>query len=339
MKRIALFLSLYFVIITSSFSQTTFEIDVAAGVTNYFGDLGNERVLQTTSTNPGVAITFRNLMTRGELTGYQYNPLSYEVRLSWHRLGYDETKAIGGMDGFELRNYGRGLNFRNDVFGASAHITYTFYHNRRLPLYNQPAVMYLFAGAGAFFGKPKADLFRGDIHLENRYYFWPDGTTRDMPYNAGYGNIIKKDGVYETDLSKWVTETGQGSGETAGKSKYAHTHLAIPFGFGFRLGVSRLLTASLEFGYYYFFTDYLDDVSDAYLTYSDLDRLFPNDPEMQKLAMYISDPTGYGTNGFPGPATSPRGNPKKNDAYSFINLGLAYKFKLSSEKIRFLGRK
>ncbi len=320
-------------------AQSTFEIGFASGVTNYFGDLGNEKVFQTTSSNPGIAVTFRNLMTSSALTGYQYNPLSVEVRFSWHRIGYDESKAIGDQIGFELRNYGRGINFRNDIYGASAHLTYTFYQDTRIPLHKQGMAMFVFGGAGVYYGKPKADLFRGEASLDNRYYYWFDGTTRDQPQSAGYGNIIKKDGVYETDLSKWVTEKGQSEGEMAGKSKYAHTHFAIPFGFGFRLGISRLLTASLEFGYYYFFTDFLDDVSSEYVTYSDLERLYPNDPKMQQLALYISDPTGYGTNGYPGPATSPRGNPDKSDAYSFINLELAYKFSLRTEKIRFLGRR
>jgi hypothetical protein len=321
-------------------AQTTFEIGFASGVTNYFGDLGNEKVFQTTSANPGMAVTFRNLMTRSALTGYQYNPFSFEFRLSWHRIGYDETKAIGDRVGFELRNYGRGINFRNDIYGASAHLTYTFYQDTRIPLYKQGMAMFLFGGAGVYYGKPKADLFRGEISLDNRYFYWLDGTTRDQPQSSGFGNIIQKDGIYETDLSKWVTEKGQSEGELAGKPKYAHTHFAIPFGFGFRLGISRLLTASLEFGYYYFFTDFLDDVSSEYVTYSDLERLYPNDPKMQQLALYISDPTGYGTNGYPGPATSPRGNPEKSDAYSFINLELAYKFSLRTDKkIRFLGKR
>ncbi len=320
-------------------AQTTFQVGLASGVTHYFGDLGNEKVFQATSYNPGIALTFRNLMTRTALTGYQYNPLSFEFRLSWHRIGYDETRPIGDRTGFELRNYGRGLNFRNDLFGAAAHLTYTFYENPRLPLYKQGVVMFVFTGAGIYYGKPRADLFRGPMALENRYYFWNDGTTRDMPQSAGYGNIIEKDGVYETDLYNWVTEKGQSEGEIAGKAKYSHTHVAIPFGFGFRMGISRVLTASVEFGYYYFFTDYLDDVSTEYVTYSDLERLYPGDTRMHELALYISDPTGYGTNGYPGPATSPRGNPEKSDAYSFINLELSYKFSIQKQRIRFLGRR
>ncbi|MEP7169060.1 MAG: hypothetical protein ABI855_06775 [Bacteroidota bacterium] len=321
-------------------NNRSFELGIGSGVTNYFGDLGNERILQTTSTRPGCDITIRNFTGNSALTGNFYNPLSFEARISWHRIGYDESKPIGDRKGFDLRNYGRGISFQNDLFGFSTHITYTVYPNRHMPLHKQGAAMFFFTGAGVYYGKPKADLFRGDISLNNRYYFWLDGTTRNYPQSDGMqGAIIKKDGTYETDLTKWSTEKGQGNGEQVSNKKYKNTHVAIPCGFGFRFGLSKALTLSAEFGYYYFFTDFLDDVSDAYISYEDLNKLYPNDPEKQKLALYISDPTGYGTNGYPGPATSIRGNPKRNDTYSYANLELAYKFEFRGEKVRFFGKR
>jgi hypothetical protein len=321
-------------------TNRSFELGFGAGVTNYFGDLGNEKILQTTSTRPGCDITIRNFTGNSSLTGNLYNPFSIEARISWHRIGYDESKPIGDRKGFDLQNYGRGVNFQNDLFGFSTHLTYTIYPNRHIPLHRQGAAMFFFSGIGVYYGKPKADLFHGSIDLANRYYYWNDGTTRDFPQGDGsHGNIIEKDGTFETDLTKWSTEKGQGNGEVVSNAKYKNTHVAIPFGFGFRFGLSRAITLSTEFGYYYFLTDYLDDVSDAYVTFEDLNKLYPNNPAMQQLALYISDPTGYGTNGYPGPATSIRGNPKSNDAYSYVNIELAYKFEFRSEKVRFFGKK
>ncbi len=336
-KNLIFFLSLLFSF--HAIAQRSFEMGLASGATNYFGDLGNEKLFQTTSTRPGAAITIRNFSGNSSLTGNLYNPFSIEFRISWHRIGYEETKPIGDRRGFELRNYGRGIGFRNDIFGASTHLTYTFYRNKRIPLHRQGAAMFVFAGAGYFYGKPKGDLFHGSIGLSNRYYYWSDGTTRDQPENSGKGNVIEKDGTYETNLLDWSTESGQSLGELAGRKKYSYSHLGFPMGFGFRFGLSRLLTLSAEFGYYYFLTDFLDDVSDQYVTINDLEKLYPNNPEMQQMALYMSDPTGYGTTGYPGPATSPRGNPDKNDAYSFINVELAYKINFRSEKIRFFGRR
>ena len=91
--------------------------------------------------------------------------------------------------------------------------------------------MFFFAGVGAFYGKPKADLFRGSIGLDNRYFFWSDGTLRDQPEKSGNGNIIEKDGDYETDLTKWSTEPGQVKGsEDVSTRKYHSINIALPMG-------------------------------------------------------------------------------------------------------------
>jgi hypothetical protein len=48
---------------------------------------------------------------------------------------------------------------------------------------------------------------------------------------------------------------------------------------------------------------------------------------LNRLWHYTSPiPTGYGNSGYPGPATSRRGNPAKKDAYSYLNVEIAYKF-------------
>ena len=47
-----------FTISTSAIKQHL--IGISGGATNYFGDLGNNEVLQSTSTRPGGAITIRN---------------------------------------------------------------------------------------------------------------------------------------------------------------------------------------------------------------------------------------------------------------------------------------
>jgi hypothetical protein len=328
MKKFLLFIPALFLGFNPVFSQHSFEMGFSGGVTNYFGDLGNEAWLQPSSTRAGAAVTFRNFLGTSGFAGNMYRPLSMEIRLSWNRLEYDETKPIGNREGFELRNYGRGIGFRNDLFGTAMHVTYTFYANPRLPLYKQHAAFFLFTGVGAYYGRPKADLFRGSIDMANRYYFWPDGTIRDAAYegSANGANVIEKDGVYETDLAEWKTEGNGYKGESAKKSIYKFVNVGIPLGFGMRYGLSKKLTLSTEFGYYMFFTDFLDDVSDEYPTFDEINSNFPNDPVKQALALYISDPTGFGNGGYPGPATSRRGNPGKNDGFSYVNIELAYKF-------------
>jgi len=327
-------LSLLFLNSVYAIGQQSLDIGLAAGTTNYFGDLGNEEFFQKSSMSPGIALTVRNLIAPSEISGMKYTPFNVEARLSWHRIQYDESQPVNGNQGFELQNYGRGLGFRNDLFGVSTHFSYTYYPNRRLPLHKQGMAFFAYTGVGIYYGRPKADLFNGDIDINNRYFFWNDGTIRDAAQSTGQGNVIEKDGKYETDLIDWRTE-GQGAYDETSMSKkmYSPWHIGIPVAIGFRYGVNKNVTLSIEFGYYYFFTDYLDDASKAYATNKQIDQHFAGDPVKQEIAKYISDPTGFGTDGFPGPRTSRRGNPGLNDTYSFINFEFAYKIDWNPKKL------
>lgn len=333
MNKLLLLIGLIFIIQRSE-AQNSLDVGFASGVTNYFGDLGNDEFFQGSSIRPGIAVTLRNFISPNPVSGKKYSAFNIEARASWHRIGYDETKSVNGKSGGELRNYGRGLNFRTDIFGVSTHLSYTYYPNRRLPLYKQSVALFVFTGVGVFYGRPKADLFRGSIDMKNRYYFWSDGTVRDADQSTGEGNVIEKDGKYETDLIDWHTE-GQGAVSDAKSNNKLYTpwHIGFPIGGGFRYGVNKAVTFSIEFGYYKFLTDYLDDVSGSYATYKQIEQRYPNNPQQQEIAKYISDPTGKGTNGEVGPATSRRGNPKLKDSYSFINMEIAYKFNWNPKKL------
>jgi hypothetical protein len=255
-------------------------------------------------------------------------PFDVEARFSWHRLQYDETAPLAGKEGAELRNYHRGLSFRNDLFGISANATYTFFANKYRPLYKQKFAAFILAGVGAFYGSPKADLFHGSVDASNKYYYWNDGTVRDVDERSGkQGNIIEKDGTYETNLPDWHTE-GQGkSAETNSKKPYSTVNVGFPLGVGIRYGMNKNITVSAELDYYYFITDYLDDVSDRYATYDELAANFP-DASQYELSKYVTDPTGYGSTGEINVMTSPRGNPTLKDAYTFFSIEVAYKITL-----------
>ncbi|MFM2206834.1 MAG: hypothetical protein RL213_809 [Bacteroidota bacterium] len=304
-------------------AQRRAEIAVSGGVTNYVGDLANEALFPYSSARTGAAITFRNFAGNPRI---RYKTVDPYVRLSWHRLQYDESSPLGGKQGIDLRNYRRGLGFRNDLLGGEVGITYNIFLNRNQPLWKPSFSFFFSAGLGVFNGRPKADLFRGNIALDSRYYFWQDGTLRDRPENLqGTGTIVEKDGVYETDLQQWRTE-GQGySKEIKSATPYSLWNIGIPLGGGVRYVLNKQWTLSAEFDYYYFFTDYLDDVSDGYATYEELRAAFPDDGRFE-IAKYISDPTGWGTNGYVGPYTSIRGNPGLKDAFTYVSFEVAYKF-------------
>jgi hypothetical protein len=331
--KTTLLLFFCFLVSFGSFAQRYADIGISTGVVNYIGDLANEQYFPYSSANVGAQITIRNFMNNTSKTRMMYKPLSLEFRLSWQRLQYDETKSLGGKSGMELRNYLRGIGFRNDLFGIAANLTYTFYKNHNISLYRQKFCYFVFVGIGSYFGKPKADLFRGKVDQANRYYFWNDGTVRDAPESSGRGNVIQRDGEYETNLHDWYTE-GLGTNKELHRApQYDLCNMGIPVGFGVRYGLSRELTLSAEFQYVYILSDYVDDVSDRYATYDEISANFPNDPNAQELAKYISDPTGHGTNGEIGIFTSPRGNPHLKDAFTFVSFELAYKFQWRKEGV------
>lgn len=333
---VLLFLFLFLSLHQNSFAQRQLEVGISSGATFYHGDLGNEQGVQWGGVNPGMAITFRNFFNNKR--GYATRSLTMETRLSWHRLGYDETKSVGGIVGQYLRNYGRGINFRTDLIGASAHLVLNAFENPFKPMAQQSIYGFFFVGVGVFYGQPKADLFYGAQSMDNRYYHWDDGSIRDQPESSGAGTVIGRDGDFETNLRDWNTE-GQGiSGENDKVQKpYSAWNIGIPMGFGIRVALSKRIKLSAEYSYYAFFTDYLDDVSENYATRDQIAASHPNDLQAQQMAAYISDPTNKGTNGEPGPPyTSPRGNPDMKDSFSYISVELSYSFKRKPKRRTFV---
>lgn len=318
---------LTFVCILQTQAQRHLEVGVSGGVTHYYGDLGNiDGPVQWNSARPGMTITFRDFLNNKKR--YITRSLTTEARISWFRIGYDETAALQNVETKDLKNYRRGLSFRNDLVGASGHLVLNAYREPYTPLFQQRFFMYFHVGVGVYHGRPKADLFKGDIDPANRYYFWEDGTVRDAPRQTPGANVIQRDGKYETDLYSWQTEGGLGAGETGGGPRFSPWHVGIPLGAGLRVMATRQLSIGIEYCYLMFLTDMLDDVSDRYPTYEELDATY-SDANDRTLARYISDPTGWGNGGEIGIATSQRGNPALLDSFSYFSLEISYKFKRS----------
>ncbi len=309
-------------------AQRHVEVGVSQGVTHYYGDLGNEDgAVQFGSTRPGMAITVRDFL--GNRKRYVTRALTTEARFTWNRLGYNEAAPMGGVSGPDLRNYRRGLNFRTDLFGVSSHLVLNAYREPYRPLFQQRFFAYFHIGLGLYYGRPKADLFNGAADMANRYHYWEDGTIRNAPRGTpeDQAQVIGQDGTYETDLYSWATEGSSAAGEGNVLERTSPWHIGIPMGMGLRYMITRKVSLGVEFSYISFFTDKLDDVSDRYATWNEIDQTYPGDPAMQEQARYISDPTGWGTVGTIDPRNSPRGNPQLPDGLSYFSLEVSYKFK------------
>lgn len=108
------------------------------------------------------------------------------------------------------------------------------------------------------------------------------------------------------DLQPLKTE-GQSSG-------YKLTQMAIPFGIGMKMNVSRQVGIGLEWGPRKTFTDYLDDVSGTYPDYL-------KNPHASPMSQSLSDRSkNAGDN-----INKQRGNPRTKDWYCFFGITINVK--------------
>ena len=307
----------------SVYAQNVWEWNFSIGSTLYFGDLGNEKYIPVSEMHQGISVGIQ----RNLFYGRKPSPFAVSAQLIWMRIGYDETQPLlfNTASGNDLRNFRRGLNFRNDLVGLDTRFIYTFDPWNNQAFSYKKFALYFFVGAGIFYSDPRADLFRGDMHLANRYYYWDDGTLRNAPQGDPGAVVVARDGEYETRLRQWYTE-GQGRVPFPGqKGTYSQFQIGFPHGGGIQLGLSKTSVIRFEACFFDFpFTDYMDDASDRYATYEEIERNFPSDLTSQELAKYITDPSGLGSDGENGPYSSPRGNPKKFDWVNYMNVQFSF---------------
>ena len=88
---------------------------------------------------------------------------------------------------------------------------------------------------------------------------------------------------------------------------YLPLTLTMPFGVGFRMGISRMWRVGIELAYVKTFTDYMDDVSTVYADPSDISA----------EAQYFANPAAGNPSFDPG---QKRGDPNQKDAYYHMNI-------------------
>lgn len=325
LRRLILFTLISPFLFLSGYCQNRWQWGFGTGTVVYFGDLGNEKYVPLSGTHQGANIFLRRQLYNTRNRYLPATPFSMEAHATWLPIGYDETRPLWFSDagGMKLRNFRRGLNFRNDLFGVNVRFVYSFYPWLHSVKHSRFAI-YLFAGPGIFYSNPKGDLFLGAISEANRYYYWDDGTLRDGPQSNGKGQVIHRDGIYETRLRDWFTE-GQSNQPYPGRKPIYHAmQIGIPHGGGLKFGLGRHTNFQFELCFYDFLSDYIDDVSNRYATVDQIATNFPNNQTAQQLDEYITDPSGWGSDGTDGPGTSIRGNPNKLDWLNYMNIQLVF---------------
>jgi hypothetical protein len=152
----------------------------------------------------------------------------------------------------------------------------------------------------------------------NEHRFTPYGFAGLAVYHFNpyaYDTLGNK--VYLRPLS---TE-GEGLPQYPGNKEYRLTQLAIPFGLGIKLRVTSNVTLAYEVAFRKLFTDYLDDVSNRYVSEATL--LADKGP----LAVEMAYRGNELKNAAPYPAAGTlRGNSKYDDWYYFSGISVSISF-------------
>lgn len=110
--------------------------------------------------------------------------------------------------------------------------------------------------------------------------------------------------------------------QTEGVS-YSKFNVSIPFGFGFKMSLSKHICASLEWRLHKTFTDYLDDCGGVYPNRVGSHNILATVPTVdQDTYDNYTDPTGNYAAGMQ------RGNSSYKDWYGIVGLSLTWKFNL-----------
>lgn len=153
--------------------------------------------------------------------------------------------------------YVRNLSFRNRIKELAVVAQVDLFENMATYISRVRWTPYAYAGIAVFHHNPQAQVPKTDLF-----------------------------GTPFTNAGEWVNLQPL---HTEGKS-YSLIQPAIPFGLGFRFRLNEVLDFSAEFGFRYTFTDYLDDVSGAYVALNS----FGNNKLAQALSYRSNEVTDGG---------------------------------------------
>lgn len=112
----------------------------------------------------------------------------------------------------------------------------------------------------------------------------------------------------------------EGQGLIPTRKKYSRIQIAIPYGIGFKYGLSRKWAIGIEYGTRKTFTDYIDDVS---TTYFDNNLIRENYGD---IAAQLADPSEGEYPSWTAPGQQ-RGDAKDKDSYMYMIINLTYKLR------------
>ncbi|MEZ4825277.1 MAG: DUF6089 family protein [Bacteroidia bacterium] len=190
--------------LSAQFRYGYFRVGVAAGATNYLGDLDDDLTFKFTKVGLGID------------GSYRFNPFM-SARLGFYRGYANATDASSN----NLQRNRRNLSFRTPITEASFQVVFDFVPTDRNYAYRPPYTPYVFGGAAIFTYNPQAQLNGRWYDLqpmgtEGQFLPNPDGrypqpyalTQFAIPLGAGVRFAVSKnlDVELETGFRKTFTD-------------------------------------------------------------------------------------------------------------------------------------
>ena len=265
------------------------------GIMSYNGDLtGQFRLIQPTpkTTHPFDHINFE---TYG-FTAERSLSRAWGFGVSYSKGQFTANdRAIDWNGKLQTRNenFDRSLNALTKIKNYGAYFVY-YFDNEKLLGKSAFLSPYLKAGVGVTRFKVYGDLYFGENNQP--YFYWPDGTIRNLPEGDANAAVVGQDGKFETNLTELKTEG----------VNYRTSVFTPMAGLGLKFRLASRLNLNVEYLFHFTQTDYLDDVSGKFL------------PEYSSTAQeYAANPPNW--------KGEYRGNSNgKDDFYTFTTISLHY---------------
>lgn len=206
-------------------------ISLSYGVLNFLGDVQNS---QKTASIGDQAVMVGVSTFLDQKHNFVANFNYFQGQISGNSYSYSDLS--------------RNLNFKTNLSSFGFNVEYRFGH-----LFSNQALVrpYLSLGLETVIFSPKGDL---NDASGNTYFYWSDGTIRDVEETAGPSNLLYRDFEYETDLR--LRER-----EEFGLGNYSQWTLSVPVSAGFHFRIDDRAFFSLGVSYHHAFTDFMDNVA------------------------------------------------------------------------------
>ena len=286
-------------------------LGIGVSALNYYGDLSPKPGIFSTDisfTKPAVSLFYSHRFgPRYTVTGtFMYGALK----------GADKDSADPGDAENGAFRYTRNLSFRNRIKELSVIASFDLFDNDMTYMSRVGWTPYLFGGVAVLAHNPQAQAPATDLNGNPLSEAGQWVNLRDLGTEGQHSQLLETDANY-------------------GIKPYKNIQVAIPMGIGARFKLNEIMDLSVETGFRYLFTDYIDDVSRNYV---DLGVFGGN--ELAKAMSYrsneVATPTstydGRGGNGtyavvngygseFP---SNNRGSKNDKDIYMVTTVKLSY---------------